>query len=69
MIESVKYAKSKKSHKNAENYLRLRRLDVMAVGETEIDCSSQRQYNKILRKKHEIFQILHGTHLKSRAWW
>lgn len=64
MIEKVKSAKSKKSHKKPEDYQRLRRFDVMAVGETEkLIVPVKDNMIRYYVKNNEIFQILHDTHL------
>ncbi|XP_018564473.2 KRAB-A domain-containing protein 2-like [Anoplophora glabripennis] len=64
MIEKVKSAKSKKSHKKPEDYQRLRRFDIMAVGETEkLIVPVKDNMIRYYVKNNEIFQILHDTHL------
>lgn len=65
MIKKVKSSKSKESHKIPEDYQRLRRFDVMTVGEIEKLIVPVKD-NDIIRyyvKNKEIFKILHETHL------
>ncbi|XP_073962116.1 uncharacterized protein isoform X2 [Choristoneura fumiferana] len=64
MIAKVKFLKSKKSHKKPGDYQRLRRFDVMSVGETEkLIVPVKDDVIRCYVRNSEIFQILHDTHL------
>ncbi|XP_053607024.1 KRAB-A domain-containing protein 2-like [Plodia interpunctella] len=66
MIKKVKSAKSKMSNKKPEDYQRLRRFDVITIGEAEKLIVPVKEDNtfRFYVSESEIFQILHETHLK-----
>lgn len=65
MIQKVKSSKSKVTNKKPEDYQRLRRFDVMTIGETEKMIVPVKEDNVIRSyvRKEDIFQILHDTHI------
>ncbi|KAK2715839.1 hypothetical protein QYM36_010414 [Artemia franciscana] len=65
MIEKVKISKNKVSNKKPEDYQRLRRFDIVSIGEEErlIVPASGGNVMRFYVHTEEIFQILHSTHV------
>lgn len=66
LIEKVKTSKSKVVNKKPEDYQRLRRFDVMTIGEKEkliVPVEEGKEQIRFYVHREEIFQHLHDAHI------
>jgi hypothetical protein len=68
LIEKVKSSKSKVANKKPEDYQRLRRFDVMTIGEKEkliVPVKEGKEQIRFYVHLEEIFQLLHDAHVST----
>lgn len=66
LIEKVKCSKKKQKSKLPEDYQRLRRYDVISIGDQERLIVPVKEGNHLIKHivhTEEIFQIIHDTHI------
>lgn len=66
LIEKVQTSKSKVVNKKPEDYQRLRRFDVMTIGEKEkliVPVEEGKEQIRFYVHREEIFQLLHDAHI------
>lgn len=66
LIEKVKTSRSKVVNKKPEDYQRLRRFDVMTIGEKEkliVPVEEGKEQIRFYVHREEIFQLLHDAHI------